>query len=55
MKNGADYLFVMKDEKKTDKKQDSSNPEKVSAEESLKRMKEFSKRKEKIIAFILKS
>jgi hypothetical protein len=47
----------MKDAKKKTKAKEavSSNPEKVSAEGSLERMKEFSKRKEKIIAFILKS
>ena len=33
----------------------SSKPEKISAEEALKRMKDFSKRKEKMIAFIIKS
>ena len=33
----------------------SSKPEKLSAEESLKRMKNFTKRKEKMIAFIKQS
>lgn len=41
--------------KEKQKKKDSSKPEKISAEESLKRMKNFSERKEKIIANIRES
>jgi hypothetical protein len=43
--------------KKKQKKavKDSSKPEKISAEESLKRMKNFSERKEKMVADIRES
>jgi hypothetical protein len=37
------------------KEKASSKPEKISAEEALKRMKNFAKRKEKMIAFIIES
>jgi len=45
----------MKKESKKKPEKTSSKPEKVSAEESLERMKTFSKRKEKIVAFIVES
>lgn len=44
----------MKQEKKKNAKT-SSKPEKITAEESLKRMKNFAERKEKIIAAIIES
>jgi hypothetical protein len=40
---------------KEKQKKKSSKPEKISAEVSLRRMKNFSERKEKIIAFIRES
>jgi hypothetical protein len=43
----------MKKKRKTFEK--SSSPEKISAEESLERMKQFAARKEKVIASIVKS
>lgn len=46
----------MKENKKAEKPQSkSSNPEQVSPEEALKRMKSFSERKEKFVAAIKKS
>lgn len=45
----------MKSEKKKKNAKTSSKPEKISAEESLARMKKFSERKEQIIAFIRES
>jgi hypothetical protein len=45
----------MKQTKQKKKAKTSSKPEKISAEEALTRMKNFSKRKEKMIAFIIKS
>jgi hypothetical protein len=47
-------IFMPKKKQKRDAK-DSSKPEKISAEESLQRMKTFSERKEKIIANIRES
>jgi hypothetical protein len=46
----------MKQEKKTKKQAErSSKPEKITGAQSLARMKNFSERKEQIIAFIRKS
>jgi hypothetical protein len=45
----------MKREKEKKDAKDSSKPEKVSAEESLRRTRDFTKRKEKMIAFIIQS
>jgi hypothetical protein len=46
----------MKEEKKPKKEvKTSSRPEKVTGEEALARMKDFSKRKEQIIAAIIES
>jgi len=43
-------------EKKTKKEtKTSSRPEKITGAEALSRMKDFTKRKEQIIAFIIKS
>jgi hypothetical protein len=44
----------MKQTKKNNAKE-KSKPEKISAEESLRRMKNFTERKEKTIAFIIES
>lgn len=48
-------LFLMKQEKPKKKAKASSKPEKITGVEALKKMKEFSERKEKIIANIRKS
>jgi hypothetical protein len=45
----------MNQKKRKKKAKTASKPEKISAEEALKRMKSFSQRKEKMIAFIIKS
>ncbi len=45
----------MKQEKRKKEAKTSSKPEKISAGEALTRMKNFSERKEKMIAFIIKS
>ncbi len=45
----------MKQTKHKKEPKNSSKPEKITAEEALKRMKIFSERKEKMIAFIIKS
>jgi hypothetical protein len=45
----------MKREKQKKDTKTSSKPEKITAEEALKRMKNFTERKEKMIAFIIKS
>lgn len=45
----------MKREKQNKEAKNSSKPEKITAEEALKRVKNFTERKEKMIAFIIKS
>jgi hypothetical protein len=45
----------MKQEEQKKKTKNSSKPEKISAGEALTRMKNFSERKEKMIAFIIES
>ena len=45
----------MKHEKRKREAKTSTMPEKISAEQALTRMKNFSKRKEKMIAFIIES
>jgi len=45
----------MKKDPKKKAKTESSKPEKISADESLQKMKNFTKRKEKMIAFIKQS
>jgi hypothetical protein len=45
----------MKQDKTGKNAKKSSKPEKISADESLARMKDFTKRKEKMIAFIIAS
>ncbi len=45
----------MKREKSKKQAKDSSKPEKITGEEALSRMKDFSQRKEKIIADIRQS
>jgi len=45
----------MKREKKQKNPDKSPKPEKITGEEALSRMKNFSRRKEQIIAFIIKS
>lgn len=40
---------------RTKKQKTSSKPEKITAAESLRRVKSFAERKEKIIAFIIES
>jgi hypothetical protein len=45
----------MKREKTEKKAKTSSKPEKITGEEALAKMKDFTKRKEKIIAFIRES
>jgi hypothetical protein len=50
----ASKIFMPKEKQKKNAK-DFSKPEKISAEESLQRMKKFSERKEKIVANICES
>lgn len=45
----------MKQKKPKKAEKNSSKPEKITAEESLARVKKFAERKEKIIAFIIES
>ena len=45
----------MERKKRKKKGGESSKPEKITGEEALKRMKTFAERKEKMIAFIIKS
>ena len=49
------FRKFMKQEKQAKKEKTSSKPEKITAAESLRRVKSFTERKEKIIAFIIKS